>query len=66
VTDLHVIEPLLFEPPSEMLFTLLDWLEQSRHDFNTVCGLEYSTEELYGFGELNAAQMDQLLTWGTL
>lgn len=62
----EIFEPLPFPEPSPQLFELLDFLERAHEDLSDVMLVEFSTQELYGFGELSERMADRLLTRGTL
>jgi len=64
--SVEVIEAIPFQPPSQALFELLQFVEDSHRDLQRLCAFEFSTDELRGFGEceLTAAQLDRLLSRG--
>ena len=62
----EVSEPLPFQEPSPQLFKLLDFFEQAHEDLSDVMIVEFSSSELYGFGELSERMADRLLTRGAL
>jgi hypothetical protein len=62
----EIFEAVPFQEPSPQLFELLDFLECAHEDLSDVMIVEFSTEDLRGFGELSERMADRLLTRGAL
>jgi len=59
--SVEVIEAIPFQPPSQALLGLLQFIEDCRRDLQRLCAFEFSTDELRGWGELTPHQVLRLL-----